>query len=59
MDSSSGITCGPCEKANVRSVDKIDRAAMDDSVRDLHFEGGHYPTVLRSTGANEKRPMNT
>lgn len=49
---SSRITRGPCERANVRSADKIDRAAMDDSVRDLHFEGGHYAT-LRSTGANE------
>lgn len=40
-DSSAHVTR---EKTNV-VTDKIDRAAIDDCVQDLHFEGGHYATL--------------
>lgn len=43
-DSSARVTCGLVEKTNV-VTDKIDRAAIDDCVQDLHFEGGHYATL--------------
>lgn len=42
-DSSARVTRGSGEKTNV-VTDKIDRAAIDDCVQDLHSEGGHYAT---------------
>lgn len=43
-DSSAHVTRELGEKTNV-VTDRIDRAAIDDCVQDLHFEGEHYATL--------------